>query len=309
MCKTRLEYTKRVKTPPWTKSEVVKAMKGLKSSKSRDPTNIANELFHPSVAGEDLIIAIMNLMNRIKSDLVYPECLNLCNISSIYKQKGPIDQFSSYRGIFRVQAIRNILELLLYYDEYPKIDSNLTDSNVGCRKNRNIRDNIFVLQAILNDTRNGSKQQIDISVYDIEKCFDSLWVQDCINDIYDAGVQTDKLNVLHMLNQNAKVAVKTSSGLTQRESISNIIMQGTVWGGIFCTTSMDKLSKLKYENPEMLYNYKGIVGVPALEMVDDILDIQKCGIESVKANATVNTFVEHKKLKMGQDKRHKINFF
>ena len=76
-------------------------------------------------------------------------------------------------------------------------------------------------------------------------------------------------------------------------------MQGTVWGGIFCTTSMDKLGKLKYENPDMLYSYKGLVGVPALEMVDDILDIQKCGIQSVKANAIVNTFIEHKKKQKG----------
>ena len=68
---------------------------------------------------------------------------------------------------------------------------------------------------------------------------------------------------------------------------------GDCLGGIFCTTSMDRLSKIKYENPEMLYNYKGIVGFPALKMVNDILDIQKCGIESVKANATVNTFVGH----------------
>ena len=68
---------------------------------------------------------------------------------------------------------------------------------------------------------------------------------------------------------------------------------GDCLGGIFCTTSMDGLSKIKYENPEMLYNYKGIVGFPTLKMVNDILDIQKCGIESVKANATVNTFVGH----------------
>ena len=99
----------------------------------------------------------------------------------------------------------------------------------------------------------------------------------------------------------------TANGLTQREPISNISMQGTVWGGIFCTTSMDKLGKLKYENPDMLYLYKDMVGVPALEMVDDILDIQKCGIESVKANAVVNTFIDHKKLKMGQEKCHKIH--
>ena len=33
-----------------------------------------------------------------------------------------------------------------------------------------------------------------------------------------------------------------------------------------------------------------MVGIPALEMVDDILDIQKCGIDSVKSNQVVNTF-------------------
>ena len=52
-----------------------------------------------------------------------------------------------------------------------------------------------------------------------KKCLDSLWVQDCINDMYDAGVQSDQLNLLYLLNKNAKVAVKTTNGLTQRESI------------------------------------------------------------------------------------------
>ena len=33
---------------------------------------------------------------------------------------------------------------------------------------------------------------------------------------------------------------------------------------LFCTTFMDKLGKLKYENPDMLYNYKEVIGIPAL---------------------------------------------
>ena len=73
-------------------------------------------------------------MNIIKSDQIYPKCMEFCNITSIYKQKGPVNSFDSYRGVFRVQAIRNILELLLYYDEYPNIDSDLTDSNIGSIK-------------------------------------------------------------------------------------------------------------------------------------------------------------------------------
>ena len=113
LCNQTLEHTKTVKTPPWTRNEILRAMKGLKNKKSRDTTNLANELFNPKVAGEDLIEAVQKLMNQIKSDLIFPDCLNLCNITSIYKQKGPINEFSSYRGIFRVQALRNILELLL----------------------------------------------------------------------------------------------------------------------------------------------------------------------------------------------------
>ena len=72
-------------------------------------------------------------------------------------------------------------------------------------------------------------------------------------------------------------------------------MQSTVWGGIFCTTAMDKLGEIKYENPELLYSYKNSVGILALEMVDNILEIQNCGVDSVKSNQIVNTFIENKK--------------
>ena len=70
---------------------------------------------------------------------------------------------------------------------------------------------------------------------------------------------------------------------------------------------MDKLGKLKYSNYEMLFKYKGIVGVPALEMVDDVVDIQKCGIYAIKSNAVVNSFMEHKKLTLSKSKCHKMH--
>ena len=53
------------------------------------------------------------------------------------------------RGIFGVPIFRYLIEKLIYNDEYSKIDKNLDDSNVGARKDRNIRDNIFVLNSIL----------------------------------------------------------------------------------------------------------------------------------------------------------------
>ena len=307
LCARRLDQTKLIKTDPWTMKELKEVLKGLKNKKSRDPNSFANEIFDPKVAGEDLLNAILALMNRIKSDQVYPKCMELCNITSLYKKKGPVNDFNSYRGIFRVQALRNILERLIYNDEYKTIDYNLTDCNVGARKGRNIRDNIFVINAIMSDAVNNTKEALDISIYDAEKCFDSLWLEECVNDIYESGLQNDKLNILHMMNTTAQLAVKTPLGITERVTINNIVMQGTVWGSMFCTATMDKLGKLKYNNPEMLYKYKGKVGVPAMEMVDDVIDVQKCGVEAVKANAVVNMFMEQKKLTLSNTKCHKLH--
>ena len=46
--------------------------------------------------------------------------------------------------------------------------------------------------------------------------------------MFDAGIQNDKLSLLHLLRKNAQVAAKTPSGLTERRDISNIVMHGTV---------------------------------------------------------------------------------
>ena len=52
--------------PAWTKDDLDKVLNYLKNNKSRDPIGNANELFKPKVAGEDLKLAILRLVNRIK---------------------------------------------------------------------------------------------------------------------------------------------------------------------------------------------------------------------------------------------------
>ena len=59
-----------------------------------------------------------------------------------------------------------------------------------------------------------------------EKCFDSLWVQECVNTLYETGLTNDKLVLLYEETKNAKIAIKTPNGTTERKDIKNIIMQG-----------------------------------------------------------------------------------
>ena len=131
LCRLRLRIATKNKTPPWRMEQLETVLKELKRNKSRDPMGYANELFHPTVAGNDLKIAILSLMNKIKDEQEFPEALEKCNISSIFKIKGSRNNFEYYRGIFRVPILRTILDKLIYNDEYSNIDEHLTDSNVG----------------------------------------------------------------------------------------------------------------------------------------------------------------------------------
>ena len=307
MCEMRLKSAKNNKTPPWTMKDLNRVLGYLKNNKSRDPFGLCNELFKEDIAGKDLKCAILKLVNRIKQEQKYPEILENCDITSIYKLKGDKNDFNSYRGIFRVPIIRTILDRLIYNDEYAGIDEALSDSNVGARKNRNVRDNIFVLNAVTNSIINGQAQPVDIQVLDIEKCFDALWVEDCINDMFENGFDNDKLPLLYLENQNAQIAVKTPTGTSNRVTINNTIMQGTVWASLCCTTSMEKLGKHVYAHEDLVYKYKENVDIPCLGMIDDILVIQNCSNNSVKINSVVNAFVETKKLRLSKEKCHKIH--
>ena len=132
----------------------------------------------------------------------------------------------------------------------------------------------------------------------IEKCFDNLWLEEVINCLYEAGLNNNKLSLVFLENKTAQVAVKTSTGISKRKSIHNIIMQGSVWGSICCVVLMDKLGKLAYENPDLLYYYKGLVATPPLQMVDDVLGIQKCSRKSRRLNGVINTFTELEKMSL-----------
>ena len=76
------------------------AIKDLNIGVSKDPYGLPNEIYKEGIAGEGLLRGITVLMNKIKETQVYPRCLESCNITSIFKNKGNKSEFTNYRGIF-----------------------------------------------------------------------------------------------------------------------------------------------------------------------------------------------------------------
>ena len=176
-------------------------------------------------------------------------------------------------------------------------------------KNRDIRDHLFVINGILNDVnKNKKNENIDILITDIRKCFDKMSYKETGNDLFDAGVKNDHFNLMANSNKKCQVAVKTPWGsLTERVELCEIEMQGTVPAPLKCSIQIDTLGKECIENEEGLYKYKECVNIPPLAMIDDILAVSECSVESVKTNAFIQSKVAHKNLQLGTDKCFKMH--
>ena len=106
--------------------------------------------------------------------------MELCNIVSIYKGKGEKQDLKNDRGIFIVNIFRALIMKLVYKDKYEVVDESMSDSNVGGRKKKSIRNHIFILNGIINEALKNKNAPVDIVIVDYKQCFDSLWLEKCI---------------------------------------------------------------------------------------------------------------------------------
>ena len=153
-------------------------LKSLKTNKTMDPHGIINELFKEGCIGTDMKDALLSLFNGTKVNMFMPLFMALSNISTIYKNKGSRMDLENDRGIFILTTLKKILDKLIYNDKYSDIDGNMTDSNIGARKGRNIRNHLMIIYGVINSVIKGGEDCIDLQVYDLEKAFDALWLED-----------------------------------------------------------------------------------------------------------------------------------
>ena len=83
LCEERLKLTEQNVTDSWVMDDIEQAIKDVDNNKARDALDYANELFKEGVAGLDLKLALLKLMNFMKSKHQYPEALEYCNITSL----------------------------------------------------------------------------------------------------------------------------------------------------------------------------------------------------------------------------------
>ena len=301
-----IKICRNVKTLPWTESEMKIVLKSLKNNKCRDPAGLINEIFKPGVIGLDLQHSLLSLFNKVKENMEIPDFMQCANIVQVYKNGGKDKlDVDSYRGLFIVSVFKSILQKLLLKDKISKIDSQMTDFQVGGRKGRNIRDHLFVVNGIIQDVLSSkTNRPIDILISDFKTCYDGL---DLGLTCLDLPIRDDKLALLFDINRINRVAVKTALGMTHRVTMQELVMQGDCWGPIMASNSIDLFGKICLEKEENIYTYRNNIPIVPFTMCDDLLAISECGFKTNLMTSFINSQASFKFLQFGIKKCFKLH--
>ena len=92
---------------------------------------------------------------------------------------------------------------------------------------------VLIISAIIEQSR---IEKINIYLFfaDAVKCFDKLWLQDCVIQLAKLGYNKNDLEILYKLNETALVKIKTPYGDTENIGKKEVVKQGTTFGQPLC---------------------------------------------------------------------------
>ena len=142
---------------------------------------------------------------------------------------------------------------------------------------------------------------VSFQFYDYSQMFDSINLQEAISDIFDTGMDDDNLVLLYKANQEINMAVKTPHGLSARQNVSDIVLQGDTFGSVLASVQVDKIGQ-DCIDAGYYYLYKNVLPVGFLGLVDDIVGVTEAGFKAQELNAYINVKTAEKTLQFGAKK-------
>ena len=217
----KLDTAERKGTKPFSMKDLNEILKGLKSNKARDPEGLERIIFKSTVIGSNLKNSILQLFNNIKKEKGIPMFMRKATVTTIPK-KGSKLLLKNERGIFIVNSVRSILMRLIYNQKQIVIESHMSDSNVGGRKNKSGINHIWLINRIIHDQLTSVKKKpVVIQQYDFKHMFDGMDSSEACGDLFNYGVKDEHSKLIHEANREVVINVKTPHGLKSDYKLTN----------------------------------------------------------------------------------------
>ena len=172
------------------------------------------------------------------------------------------------------------------------------------RKSKGCRNNIFIVNGIIHDVVNKKgRKPVLLQIYDYAQMFDSIELKQAISDIYETGLDDDNLSLVYNANKEIFMAVNSPGELTDRQPVTDIVLQGETWSSLLASVQVDKIVK-ECQNADIGYKYKENLSIGLLGLVDDLIGVTEVGYQAQMMNSFMNVRTAEKCLQFGIKKCH-----
>ena len=124
-----------------------------------------------------------------------------------------------------------------------QVKENSSVWQMGGVKKRSPTDNLFITFSIIERNRYFGKPPY-VFYADAEKCFDKMWLNDAIIELWMQGTNIRDAVMIKRMNEEANIIVQTPVGDTKEITCENIVRQGTVYGPQLCGVSMARVNTI-----------------------------------------------------------------
>ena len=229
---------------PFTKTELLKGLKGLKNNKASSFDQISNEML--KVSGNIIFEPLLKLFNTILNTSVYPSAWK-CDILHPIHKSGDKSDPNNFRGIAIASCFGKLFTTLLRNRLQGVCDENniISKFQGSGKKNSRTADNHMIIKFLFDKIVKGEKKKMYCCFVDIKKAFDftnrNHMFYKLLND-YEIGGKFLKL--LMQLYSDHKVFVRVSEGLLQPITTTIGLKQGCCLSSLLFNLFVNKLPSI-----------------------------------------------------------------
>ena len=269
-----------------------KIVTSLKKRKSKDLSDWKNEYILSG--GTEMMRSLEIIMEHVDITHETPSDWEKMKIKAIHKQ-GPKPKMENKRGLFVTNLVSKVYEKII--KERNRERAKVSPMQTGGIEGKSAIDNTMIMLAVAERNKYLNKPTF-LTFADVKKCFDKLWLEDGVRELWRNGMSTRDCVAVKKMNEVAEAIVATPVGNTEPLKLENTVRQGTVNGPPICAAVMDTINSIGYDT---ITHYGPYLIIKTLAYVDDL----GSGGSVETANKTImncNVMEERKKIEFNTKK-------
>ena len=172
------------------------------------------------------------------------------------------------RHIHTKEEIPKVFSHIVTTSIKPFIVNDMSPNQIGAVPGHRSQEHLFTVKSLMALTEKNN-EALALQLFDLKKYFNRECLVDCLGELYRANVKGKLYKLIHELNKNTRIRVRTAVGDSETREINEGVAQGSMEASLISSSSLWKGTSDIFASSECEISY-GNFTISTFEYQDDI---------------------------------------